>query len=223
MTLTTTPAPARTDVPTAPRRRPAPPVRRAGFAVAAGAADLGRRASATVGPQTTDPVGIMVSDLSALPFQLGLFVLVTAQLRTLATGTSRWPAGMLRVEYVLLVLATLWTVLHGLVPSLRDDAWLAVLDLFWPLSMLGMFVIGVKIAVAGRWRGAARFWPLGRRELGGRHACPRWPSSAPPAGQYRRRRPPARRLRRPGPDPRLPPAPHPPLSSFRRNPPRSPS
>jgi hypothetical protein len=28
------------------------------------------------------------------------------------------------------------------------------------LSMLGMFVIGVKIAVTGRWRGAARFWPL---------------------------------------------------------------
>ncbi len=37
---------------------------------------------------------------------------------------------------------------------------LGVLDAFWPLSMLGMFVIAVKIAVAGRWRGAARFWPL---------------------------------------------------------------
>ena len=53
---------------------------------------------------------------------------------------------MLRVEYGLLFLATLWTVLHGLFPSFRDDAWLAVLDLFWPLSMLGMFIIGVKIA-----------------------------------------------------------------------------
>jgi hypothetical protein len=67
---------------------------------------------------------------------------------------------MLRVEFVLLGLATLWTVLHGAVPAWRDDTWLAVLDAFWPLSMLGMFVIGVKIAFAGRWRGLARVWPL---------------------------------------------------------------
>jgi hypothetical protein len=67
---------------------------------------------------------------------------------------------MLRTEYVLLSLATLWTVLHAALPWARDDAWLAVLDLFWPLSMLGMFIIGVKIAFAGRWRGAARSWPL---------------------------------------------------------------
>jgi hypothetical protein len=26
--------------------------------------------------------------------------------------------------------------------------------------MLGMFVISVKIAFAGRWKGAARFWPM---------------------------------------------------------------
>ena len=26
--------------------------------------------------------------------------------------------------------------------------------------MLGMFVIGIKIALAGRWRGALRWWPL---------------------------------------------------------------
>jgi hypothetical protein len=34
-----------------------------------------------------------------------------------------------------------------------------VLDLFWPLSMLGMFLIGIRIAIAGRWRGPSRFWP----------------------------------------------------------------
>jgi hypothetical protein len=27
--------------------------------------------------------------------------------------------------------------------------------------MLGMFAIGIRIAIAGRWTGAARFWPLG--------------------------------------------------------------
>ena len=35
-----------------------------------------------------------------------------------------------------------------------------MLDICWPLSMLGMFAIGIKIAFAGRWRGAARGWPL---------------------------------------------------------------
>jgi len=66
---------------------------------------------------------------------------------------------MLRTEYVLLTLATLWSVLHGAVPAFRDDLWLQIMDLFWPLSMLGMFVIGVKIVFAGRWKGLARVWP----------------------------------------------------------------
>ena len=35
-----------------------------------------------------------------------------------------------------------------------------VLDAFWPLSMLGMFLIGIRIAIAGRWTGVSRFWPM---------------------------------------------------------------
>ena len=31
---------------------------------------------------------------------------------------------------------------------------------FWPISMLGMFLIGIRIAVAGRWTGLSRFYPL---------------------------------------------------------------
>ena len=27
--------------------------------------------------------------------------------------------------------------------------------------MIGMFLIGIRIAIAGRWTGMARFWPLG--------------------------------------------------------------
>jgi hypothetical protein len=156
MSVTVTPAPARTDVPS-----PAAPaaIRRTGLLVAGGAA-VWAAAMAIYSPQTTDPTGILVNDLGALPFQAGLFALVTTQLRTGATGTSRIARGMLRVEYVLLTLATLWTVLHAALPGQRDAAWMHVLDLFWPLSMLGMFVIGVKIAFAGRWRGTARFWPI---------------------------------------------------------------
>jgi hypothetical protein len=134
-------------------------VRRAGTFVTAGAL-IWAASMVTVGNNPSDSLGITISDLAALPFQAGLFALVTAQLRTGATGLSRVARGMLRVEYVLLSLASLWTVLHGLFPAARDEVWLAVLDAFWPLSMLGMFIIGVKIAVAGRWKGAARIWPL---------------------------------------------------------------
>ena len=144
---------------TATRAGTAAGVRRAGTFVTAGAL-IWAASMVTVGNNPSDSLGITISDLAALPFQAGLFALVTAQLRTGATGLSRVARGMLRVEYVLLSLASLWTVLHGLFPAARDEVWLAVLDAFWPLSMLGMFIIGVKIAVAGRWKGAARIWPL---------------------------------------------------------------
>ena len=119
-----------------------------------------RRRRAVADPQGTDNFSILVTDVGALPFQFSLFALVTTQLRTAATGVTRLARAMLRTEYVLLALATLWTILHAAVPAFRDDLWLAILDVFWPLSMLGMFVIGVKIAFAGRWRGKAGVWPL---------------------------------------------------------------
>ena len=158
MSVTTTPAPARTDV-AADRTAPDAGVRRTGWLVAGGAA-IWAAAMAVYSPQTTDPVGIVVGDLGALPFQLGLFALVTTQLRTAATGTSRVARGMLRTEYVLLTLATLWTVAHAALPGQRDAVWMQVLDAVWPLSMIGMVASGVKIAVTGRWRGAARAWPV---------------------------------------------------------------
>ena len=43
--------------------------------------------------------------------------------------------------------------------DLDKTGWL-LLDLCWPLSMLGMFLIGIRIAVAGRWRGLSRWWPM---------------------------------------------------------------
>ena len=157
MSITTTPAPARTDEPA--RTASARSARRTGWFVA-GASAVWAATMAVWSPQDLSNVAQTANDIGALPFQSSLFALVTLQLRTAATGTSRAARAMLRTEYGLLSLATLWTVRHGFFPSFRDDAWLAVLDAFWPLSMLGMFVIGVKIAFAGRWRGAARVWPL---------------------------------------------------------------
>jgi hypothetical protein len=162
MTISTNPAPARTDVPL-DAAAPASPdtdrvVRRAGILVTVGTLSW-VAGLATVGNVPETSLGITIGDLSALPFQIGLFTLVLAQLRTGATGSTRLARGMLRVEFGLLTLATLWTVLHGAVPAFRDDLWLAILDAFWPLSMLGMAIIGVKVAIAGRWRGLARGWP----------------------------------------------------------------
>jgi hypothetical protein len=102
-----------------------------------------------------------VGDLGGMAFQLGVFALLTVMLKTRATGRTRAARAMLKVEFVLLGVATVWSLLHAVVPaSMQDAPWLMAMDLFWPLSMVGMFVIGVKVALAGRWRGVLRWWPL---------------------------------------------------------------
>ena len=184
-TVTTSPAPARTDAaattagsasssarhpesgPTFRSPDPAPHtaavdvsfVRRRGAVLAAGAG-LWAAATVAVGSTPDSSFGIAVQDLTGLAFQVGVMALLSVQARTMATGTGRFARRMVPVERVVLALAMVWSAVHGLVPAWRDAPWLAVLDVFWPLSMLGMFVIGIKIAVAGRWRGVARVWPL---------------------------------------------------------------
>ena len=163
MSVNTSPAPARTDT----AATPAPPVdptrsvRLGGIAMAAGAAAW---ALGTVLNYDIDPVDgeyPLAYKASSLLFQLGLVALVAVQLRTRATGTGRLARGFLHAEHVMLGLAITATVLWALVPSRHDTALFLALDAFWPLSMIGMFAIGIRIAIAGRWRGLARFWPLG--------------------------------------------------------------
>ncbi|RBY90617.1 hypothetical protein [Blastococcus sp. TF02A-26] len=160
MSLNVTPPPARTDVPPAASARPAPatPVRLAGLATAAGAA------SWAVGTLVfeLDPVSDdfpLLYKASSLLFQLGLVALVAVQLRTRATGTGRLARGFLHAEHVMLGLAIASSLQWMVAPDLSENAFFLALDLFWPLSMLGMAAIGIRIAVAGRWRGAARVWP----------------------------------------------------------------
>lgn len=134
-------------------------IRRRGYALTAGT--LAWVATIfTVTPVAEGAAG-RIGDVGGLAFQAGVFGLVTVMLATGATGVSRGARAMLRVELVLLGLASLWSLLHAVLPAgMQDAAWLVVLDAFWPLSMIGMFVIGVKVAFAGRWRGALRWWPL---------------------------------------------------------------
>lgn len=134
-------------------------VRRLGIPLVVGALTWSLTSS-TIGVTPSTSLGVTVQDLSGLAFQAGVMCLVVLQLRTAATGSGRGARALLRVEQVLLSLAMLWSVLHGALPGIRDAGWLVPLDLFWPLSMLGMFVIAVKVALTGRWRGLARWWPL---------------------------------------------------------------
>ena len=93
-------------------------------------------------------------------FQLGLLALLRVLWRTDALGTGKIAKAVIMVETVLVTLAIGSTLADGIgVSDLSQPGW-ALLDAFWPFSMLGMFVIGIRIAVAGRWHGVRRFWPM---------------------------------------------------------------
>lgn len=167
MSLSTTPAPARTDAagprPAGPAPRPpvsTASVRRAGIAVATGSAAWAA-ATLAFGIDPTTAWQDLVYELTALLFQLGLVALVSVQLRTGAIGTGRLARSLLHLEHVLLGLAIVSTFTSAFLPQYENEGWYLALDAFWPLSMVGMFLIGIRIAIAGRWTGAARWWPLG--------------------------------------------------------------
>jgi hypothetical protein len=162
MTIEQTPAPARSDV-----RRPAasdgtPPTRpyvRQGMLLTTGAVAWAACTLAT----GTDPHGATEEAFFSLAsgfFQIGLLGLLTVLWRTRALGEGRLARFFLRLESVLLLFAIGSTTVDGIGVSDLDQVGWILLDLTWPLSMLGMFAIGVRIAIAGRWRGASRFWPL---------------------------------------------------------------
>lgn len=163
MTVSTTPAPARTDLAATPAAASGSStrlVRRAGLAVAAGS---GAWAIACAALGTTPDAGTWqatVVNLAAVAFQLGLILLVRAQTRTGAVGTGTLARRLLHVEHGLLAMATVSSLMWALTPGLYDTGFFFVIDLFWPLSMLGMAAIGIRIAIAGRWKGVARFWPV---------------------------------------------------------------
>lgn len=156
------PAPARTDLAPPPAREPdahlsSATLRWLGAGLAAGAATYGATFIVTAGWEAQGRFPIA---LTGLLFQLGVFCLLAAMWRTRATGTTRLARAMLVVESVVLGVATLQSVLTLPTGNGEWSTIATVLDPFWPLSMLGMAVIGVKVAVAGRWRGTLRAWPV---------------------------------------------------------------
>lgn len=163
MTVNASPAPARTDTAAShasvSTSDPTRFVRLGGLAMAAGAAAW---ALGTVLTYDVDPVDgeyPLYYKASSLLFQLGLVALVAVQKRTRAIGTGRLARRFLHAEHVMLGLAIASSIQWMVAPGVSEDAFFLALDLFWPLSMLGMAAIGIRIAIAGRWRGAARIWP----------------------------------------------------------------
>jgi hypothetical protein len=165
MSVTQSPAPARSDLTSTTAARPAQattthPFRRHGTMLTVGALAWGSMI-AVYGLDQLEQTGARIGhNSSALLFQLGVLSLVRVLWRTRALGTGRLSRVVLRVETGALALAMLSTlsVLVGLT-KLDNPASLA-LDFFWPISMLGMFLIGIRIAVAGRWKGVSRFYPI---------------------------------------------------------------
>ena len=166
MTLEQTPAPVRTDVAatrtaivTDPPHRPFRPFRLHGTMLTVGALAW-VVAQGFVG---VDPVGhrdeVAFSICSGM-FQVGLLFLVRVLYRTGAIGGGRLAKAILRFEAVLILVAISSTVSDGLGTTDFDRWWFVVMDACWPLSMLGMCLIGIRIAIAGRWRGVSRFWPM---------------------------------------------------------------
>ncbi|WP_243061247.1 hypothetical protein [Nocardioides sp. SR21] len=162
MSVQHTPAPARSDVrrPAASgTRTPARPFFKRGMLVSIGAVAWGTD-SLIFG---TDPSGTMEEALSSITsgtFQLGLLGLLTVLFATQALGEGRLARFFIRFEAVLLFFAIGSTVADGIGVSNLDQPGWAMLDAFWPLSMLGMFFIGIRVAIAGRWHGKDRYWPL---------------------------------------------------------------
>jgi hypothetical protein len=161
VTISHSPAPARSDV-----AAPAPTGsgHRHPYAVHGRVLTIGALAwAATMAVVGIDPVGSreeLVYSISSGLFQVGLLFLLRTLWRTQGLGSGRLARFVLRAEAVAVSLAIGSTASDGLGLTDFDKVQYIVLDAFWPLSMLGMFLIGIRIAVAGRWRGVTRFWPM---------------------------------------------------------------
>lgn len=159
MSVTHTPAPARSDVATATAAAEPRPFARHGAVLSIGALSWAG-AMAVVG---IDPVGMTderIFSVTSGLFQIGLLCLLRVLWLTRALGEGRIARGVLRLESVLVLLAIGSTTSDGLGLTDFDKIGFVLLDACWPLSMLGMCLIGIRIAIAGRWRGASRYWPM---------------------------------------------------------------
>lgn len=163
MALTQTPAPARSDVHSGQHATAPPPASRPylrhGTMLTVGAVAWAAMIVA-FGFDNEGPGGQYGHNAGAFLFQLGVLSLLRVLWRTRAIGDGRLARFVLRAETVALSVAVVSTLSDFFGITNLDNPVSLAIDMFWPLSMLGMFLIGIRIAVAGRWKGLSRFYPM---------------------------------------------------------------
>ncbi|MFT3662317.1 MAG: hypothetical protein QM809_13285 [Gordonia sp. (in: high G+C Gram-positive bacteria)] len=105
----------------------------------------------------------LVMGVPALAFQLSILGLLRIQAGDGAMTHPGMLSRLARVGYLIEVVL----LCGAMVSTILDAGWLlhgtafwATMDVCWPLSMLGMLIIGVRVAIAGRWTGALRWQTL---------------------------------------------------------------
>lgn len=107
-------------------------------------------------PEQNSQVEIWASGV----YQLGLLALLAVLWATSATGPGRWGRTALAAEGVAVVLAIGWTVPYLFDANRGNAGLLVVLDFFWPLSLVGLIIIGVLVLRARRLPTPIRYLPL---------------------------------------------------------------
>lgn len=107
-------------------------------------------------PEQNSQVEIWASGV----YQLGLLALLAVLWATSATGPGRWGRTALAAEGVAVVLAIGWTVPHLFDANRARTGLLDVLGFFWPLSLVGLIIVGVLVLRARRWPTPIRYLPL---------------------------------------------------------------
>lgn len=93
-------------------------------------------------------------------FQIGLIALLVTMRATDATGSGRGGRFVINAGLLFVALGTLWTVLAVIDMGLVDNPAVLVLDVFWPLGMAWLIVIGVAVMRARSWPTPARYLPF---------------------------------------------------------------
>ena len=159
MSITTDPA---TIVPAADlaARTTTTPHRREGLLLAGGAAVWAIAIAALGVDPVASPLPLLAFGVTSGAFQVGLLALLRVFRASDALGAGRVARTALSIEMALVGLAICSTIADAVgVSDLSHPGWQA-LDAAWPLSMLGMLLLGIRVAIAGRWRGPHRAWPL---------------------------------------------------------------
>ena len=108
-------------------------------------------------PDATSPSPTL-EILGGFAYQIGLAGLLLAVWLTRALGHVRGARVVFVTEAALLALASVWSLVYAIDFRTQAHPVMVVLDATWPLSMVGLIVLGVYLALA-------RVWPTPIRQL----------------------------------------------------------